>query len=396
MKILNNKKIIDMIYMILIIFILVGFCINYSSYVHKVKGGDEGSYLYFADNLLEGFYSPTEYEKIRLWHGPGYPLVLASLKKLGVNYIGLRYFNLLFLIISIILIFQIIKLNRFENKYKYTLASLILLPWGIPIDFYVLHTESLVLLLITLISYFYIKNLIKPKRRFEIYVGLLIGFLSLVKPIFVYVCLLYWIYRLLKYLFIAKDDNNPILKINYSLILILPYLLYTFNLTNKLFYTSTAGGMQFYSMTIRENGHTGEWLGKSELIKNNLELKDLNNRGELYCDSAYKALAIINLKQKPINYVKNLISNAFRLITFRFSYDSLLTMFTFIVNIFVIFKIALHVKNLLKFEIVHFFLIYLLISLLFSAYYRFSNVIYPLFFCLIMFQNQNKKIHQFR
>ena len=54
--------------------------------------GDEGRYLYFANNLLSGFYSPP-YPEINLWNGPGYPLFLAPFIFFELPLIALRLLN---------------------------------------------------------------------------------------------------------------------------------------------------------------------------------------------------------------------------------------------------------------------------------------------------------------
>src|SRR5690349_1086566 len=54
--------------------------------------GDEWRYLYYADNLLHGFYSP--HDRVFLWNGPGYPLLLAPF--VGIDWVdGARYLNAL-------------------------------------------------------------------------------------------------------------------------------------------------------------------------------------------------------------------------------------------------------------------------------------------------------------
>ena len=49
--------------------------------------GDEGRYVFFAENLSQGFYSPRD--EINLWNGPGYPLVLVPLVLIFLLVLGL-------------------------------------------------------------------------------------------------------------------------------------------------------------------------------------------------------------------------------------------------------------------------------------------------------------------
>ena len=54
--------------------------------------GDEGRYLAFAHNLLNGFYSPPAPE-INLWNGPGYPLLISIILMLKLPLIAIRLIN---------------------------------------------------------------------------------------------------------------------------------------------------------------------------------------------------------------------------------------------------------------------------------------------------------------
>jgi hypothetical protein len=51
---------------------------------------DEWRYIYYAENLLQGYFSPRE--RVFLWNGPGYPLLLVPFVKLGWLD-GARYAN---------------------------------------------------------------------------------------------------------------------------------------------------------------------------------------------------------------------------------------------------------------------------------------------------------------
>ncbi len=59
---------------------------------------DEGRYLWFAENLTQGFYVPPEQPD--LLNGPGYPLILAPLVALKVPLLGLRMLNALFMALA--------------------------------------------------------------------------------------------------------------------------------------------------------------------------------------------------------------------------------------------------------------------------------------------------------
>ena len=46
---------------------------------------DEVRYLNYAQNILNGYYSDT-FPNIKLWNGPGYPLLLAYMQSFSVQF----------------------------------------------------------------------------------------------------------------------------------------------------------------------------------------------------------------------------------------------------------------------------------------------------------------------
>lgn len=67
--------------------------------------GDEGRYLYFANNLLSGFYSPPSPE-FNLWNGPGYPFFLAPFMFFKLPLLALRLLNGFLLYFSLIISYK--------------------------------------------------------------------------------------------------------------------------------------------------------------------------------------------------------------------------------------------------------------------------------------------------
>ena len=65
--------------------------------------GDEGRYLSFANNLLNGFYSPPPPD-INLWNGPGYPLFLVPFVLAKLPLLVIRLANALLYYFSLLLV----------------------------------------------------------------------------------------------------------------------------------------------------------------------------------------------------------------------------------------------------------------------------------------------------
>ena len=66
--------------------------------------GDEERYLMFANNLVNGFYSPPAPD-INLTNGPGWPIILMPFIALGLPLITITIANAFFYYLSIIFLF---------------------------------------------------------------------------------------------------------------------------------------------------------------------------------------------------------------------------------------------------------------------------------------------------
>ena len=127
--------------------------------------GDEGRYLAFAHNLLNGFYSPPAPE-INLWNGPGYPLLISIILMLKLPLIAIRLINGILLYFSLIITFKTI--NDYSSK-KQALFFTIFLGLYFPI-FQMLPlilTESFSWFLISLVCFVFIKNFKQKSISFK-------------------------------------------------------------------------------------------------------------------------------------------------------------------------------------------------------------------------------------
>ncbi len=371
--------------------------------------GDEARYLNFAQNLLNGFYSPA-YPKIDLINGPGYPIILMPFVLLKLPLISITLLNALLHYLSIIFVFKSIQL--ITESFKTSL--LIGICWGAYFlafqEMPCILTESLTLFLISIFSYLIIH--IQHKRgvsnRFIVAAGLSFGLLILTKVIFAYVLVLLLVICTIYY-FLNK--RKPIiLKTLFVLLIsfstITPYLLYTYSITGKVFYLSTEGGKVLYWMTSLSEDEFGDWnnnnfdancynksfCNASFIAKNHQDDFDKINKTKtvIEADSLFKAMAIANIKRSPVKYAKNWFSNIGRLL-FGFPASYYFQAPTTLVRIYVnsilllamVYSLFVMVWNWRKlpFEItllVAFSMIYLGLSSLVSAYPRQFNVMVPL------------------
>ena len=287
--------------------------------------GDEPRYLQYAHNLLNGYFSPKG--QVDLWSGPGYPLFLASFMKLGFNVIGLRCINAFLQYASIVLLFKTLQL--WVNHQK---AFWFALAWAC---YYIafkemlyVYTEPLTSLLIICIAYTLSKT--KDNKSFVL-PGLLIGYLALVKIMFGYVigfCLLAF-----AFIYLIKKQKSYLqfaLVFIVALVTTLPYLLYTHNLTGRVFYWGNSGGMSLYWMSTPIETEYGDWndaqfraycdydstmpCNAAYFAKGHqADYDQIFKFDGVARDDAFKQKAIENIKSHPTKYAKNMVANFGRL-----------------------------------------------------------------------------------
>ena len=88
-------------------FFLLPFLFLYTFIVLKFYAekldGDESRYLMYANNLLNGFYSPKS--EIFLWNGPGYPILLIPFVFFQLPLIFIALFNAILAYLSLIMFY---------------------------------------------------------------------------------------------------------------------------------------------------------------------------------------------------------------------------------------------------------------------------------------------------
>ena len=384
----------------LVAYLIMIYKLNYT--VPVVLMGDEPRYLEFANNLLKGYF--TTKDDLNLWNGPGYPLFLAPFIKIGFDVNKLRLLNAFLQFLSIVYLFKTLK-NWVGIKYAFGFT----LFWGFYFIAYkemlYVFTETLTSLLVVLIAY----KITNSKKKIDyVFIGLLLGFLALVKIIFGYVIL--FCLGLFSIIYLIKK-NNDYLKFAFvfivAFIATLPYLFYTYNLTGRLFYWGNSGGMSLYWMSTPIETEYGDWNDATFSAYCNYDTTMPCNdkyfakwhqadydsiykfKGILR-DDAFKEKAIQNIKTYPVKYIKNIFANAGRLffgIPNSYNFIRFQHLWRIIPNAFVfcmfLLSIVLGIRKFNKINSVFYFLLailfaYLGLTLLVSAQQRQLYVVLPI------------------
>ncbi len=381
--------------------------------------GDEPRYLYFANNLIRGFYS-TPAPDINLWNGPGYPILLMPFVAFNIPTVCILFLNALFYYLSLVLLFK--ALTQIASK---KLALLMCIFWAFYFNAYqdmlLRCTEVFTFFLITLLSLFVLQifnERTKSQKKYIGLAGITLGYLVLTKILFAYVVIL--LLGGTAFLFIVSKVKEYYRKTFFVLLIatatISPYIVYTYHLTGKIFYLGNSGGMSLYWMSNPQAGEYGDWFDdyyfsakpldeKAKAAKNgnfieiyedSLKVNHQKDFDEILKysgvqrDSVYKQLAIRNIKANPKSFLVNYISNIGRLFfSYPFSYtlQSNKTLFRIpfsglliVLMLFSLLPTILNWRRLifpLKFFLI-FLLIYLGATSVLSAYTRMFTVIVPL------------------
>jgi hypothetical protein len=328
---LNNPFVFFLPFLFFFIFYILRFHTQFSE-------GDEGGYIAFAKNLTMGFYSPPAPD-INLWWGPGYPLFLAPFIALKIPLIWITITNAIFQYLSIVMLFK--SLFKF---FKFKIAIIYSLFWAFCFSSYVyiyhIIPEALAVFLLTILLFFSVKGFNEKKKRYIYLTGIILGYIALTKVLFAYIIILLLFGSVVLWIIDRESINyqKSLIIALIALFTISPYLIYTYTLTDRLFYVGNSGGENLYWMTTPVEKEFGDW--QNELLIPNTpdtdsivskKLLSLSHKKDLIeikkykgvkKDDAFKMIAIKNIRNQPVKYVNNIISNLSRaLFGFPYSYS---------------------------------------------------------------------------
>jgi hypothetical protein len=299
------------------------------------KTGDEIRYLNFVNNIINGFYSPPA-PNIDLGNGPGYPLLIAPIRALNLPLVFIALLNPIFHYFSVVLLFKI--LQNFLDFRKTFVISLLFVFYVNSYEFLpFILTESLTIFLISSIVYniYMTFNSDRLNKRHLILSGFFLGYLCLTKTIFGYVILVLLLGVGLLWIMNRKFENlrSGLIIMVLAFITTLPYLIYTYNLTGKVFYLNSNSGDNLYWMTSPNEKEYGGYISfnnfevnpayASKFIPGSEEsftsfhkknFEEIEKFEGLKQDSVILKIAIENIKAHPFKYLQNCLWNVGRIL----------------------------------------------------------------------------------
>lgn len=286
----------------------------------EVPRSDGARYLYFSRNLTEGFYSPRD--KINLWNGPGYPLLLTPVVGLDLPEAVARHLNIALMLLAAAYFY--LTLRQYVGAVPATIATYALGLWPPVLRLMPQIMTEPFSMLLTCGFVFHLTRMHRTDERHRLHLVLasgFLGYLALTRVIFGYVILVALLVLLVLYLIRrARPLLRDVMVCIIALAVCVPYLIYTYSLTGKAFYWSTAGGMSLYWMSSPHSGEYGDWhtmrqaMRQPEIAKNHgAFIAELGSLSPVERDDALKRQAIQNIKSNPSKYFMNWIANLGRL-----------------------------------------------------------------------------------
>ena len=357
--------------------------------------GDEERYIMYANNLSQGHYSPLN--EIYLWNGPGYPLILTPFVLLKLPWMTARLLNPLLLFMAVLYFYKALCVYMKNRHALYASYLFALYP---PFFIYLplLYTEILCIFLVCgFIYHFFMMNHDGHNSILNILLAsVYLGYLGLTKIFFGYVIVAGILIFLSLYILKRKSTvRNTLTVYVLALLICVPYLIYSYSLTKRIYYWGNSGGASLYWMSSPHEEEFGDWRNFKEVFKNpQLErhrefFTKLENLSSIERDDTLKRQAINNITRNPGKYFMNWGANIGRMLfNYPYSYtpQKMDTYFYLIPNIFLIVLAVLCIYPYIKKrkmipEQLHFIGIFFLLSFigssLVSAYPRQFLILVP-------------------
>jgi 4-amino-4-deoxy-L-arabinose transferase-like glycosyltransferase len=284
-------------------------------------GSDEASYLGFARNLTHGTFANTDSAVAAdyLWHGPGVPALLAPLTALDVPITITRFLLGALLLFGAILVFH--ELVRPLIGDRGALAASYALGLYVPFVTVIgdVGSEALATLCFTAAVAFWLRAL-RGGRWDHLWAAVALAALALTRVEYGWVLIaavllsgIWWATARA-----SRPARLATITTGVALLLCVPWLAYTYSLTDKPVYWGNSGGLSLYWMSAPNN--LGDWHDIGDALANprfgaaRPQLAKVAALKPLDQDTRLQHDAIQNIKDDPKHYISNLVNNLGRLV----------------------------------------------------------------------------------
>lgn len=280
--------------------------------------GDEERYLQYARNLLEGFYSPPH--RVELWNGPGYPLFLVPFVALGLPTLAAKLAN------ALLWWGAVLQLRGALGLYLPPRTALLLagLTGLHPLCLYYLPTlltEHLGYFLLSGFVHHFLAAARRPGGGRFWWAGVYLGGLILTKVFFAMVAVAALVVALGIWWWRRGEAWRRLAGVAaVGLVILSPYLAYTWQLTGRPFYLGHLSGHTWYWMNSGHPEEYGDWFALDQVRANPVLverhgafLKEAARLGPMGENDRLMARAVEKLRADPLPFLRNWLANTGRL-----------------------------------------------------------------------------------
>jgi hypothetical protein len=220
--------------------------------------GDEWRYLWYARNILRGYYTPSDNEMI--WNGPVYPLLLTPFVAFDLPLIVPKLLNAAFFALAVLYVHR--TLLFYCSPARATLGGLALGLSPLPYQFLPLvYTESLSTLLVAATVFHFTASRRATGRGHAVIAGICLALLIQTKVSFGPATTFALLASGVLYAFRrTRTLERALITTALAFALCLPWLTYTYSASGKLLYWSSGGGSLIYFMTSPHPEEKGDWF----------------------------------------------------------------------------------------------------------------------------------------
>lgn len=304
--------------------------------------GDEWRYVWYAENLLEGYYSPRD--NVMVWNGPVYPALLVPMVALGWPALVMKLANAVFLALAAACIFDIVAAHRSRWLAGATALFATVTPLGV-MHTQLLYTEPFTVFALSAVLWMWFRAVGADTQRrataWRMGAGVVFAVLVLSKVVFGAVLGLALVFvvlgRFVRPVAGAARALTPLVAT--AAVLCAPWILYTHSLSGQWMHWSSGGGQTLYWMASPFPEEKGEWFhhravrddpmlaahhgATYERIRGDLNSlsdteveKSMPGIGRLCtpeADREFRSLAVTNIRARPGLYLRNVVLNLGRL-----------------------------------------------------------------------------------
>jgi 4-amino-4-deoxy-L-arabinose transferase-like glycosyltransferase len=288
---------------------------------------DEAGYLGLAKNLVHGHYLTGRDDAVapssqypNLWFGPGLPLVLTPFVALHVPLTVTRMIGPLFLFLAVLLFYGLLRISLPQRLAVAGAAALaVYIPFYTVIAF--LHSEALAIFLVVATMYGTALYLREGRMRHLAIAGAALGSLALTKVVFGWIATVLLAVFLLAWAFRRSAQLRRLVLVPaLALVVSVPWLAYTFSVTDKPFYWGSSAPLSLYWMSSPRAADRGDWHGADTVFRDErlaphrpffrsligLDLQQQNR--------AFRHAALQDIRHEPLKYVENVLANISRML----------------------------------------------------------------------------------